>query len=172
MKKTIIPGALALFLAGCGQSAVKPGLQSDGSVQATLYLQGVEPGHYTSVLVDVGSLKVAADGKELAVVFRKGTPDLAAAGSTAIGSFRIPNGTQNIDVTLRFDGWGGFEYGGDTSAKGAGDIDARVPAIHFQAPASWLYQRGHAVVSFDLSRSLVPVAAEHLALVPQFQVLY
>jgi hypothetical protein len=172
MKKTLIPGALALVVAGCGQSQVRPGLQSDGSVQATLYLQGVEPGQYTSVLIDIGSLKIAADGKDLAVVFRRGTPDLAAAGSTAIGSFRIPAGAQNVDVTLRLDDWGGFEYGGDVSAKGAGDIDVRVPAIHFQAPVSWISQRGHAVVSFDLSRSLVPVAAEHLALVPQFQVLY
>jgi hypothetical protein len=173
MKKALILGGFALFLIGCGtQGNPKPGLQSDGSTYAGLYLQGVARGEYTSVLVNVGDLKITADGQELALSFSKETPDLAATGATSLANFRVPKGAQNIEVALRLDDWGGFEYGGDVSAKGAGYIDVRNPVMRFQAPVSWLQERGHAVVAFDRSRSLVPVSAGRLALVPQMQVLY
>ncbi|MGZ6142148.1 MAG: hypothetical protein ACXWLM_02360 [Myxococcales bacterium] len=171
MNKTLMVLAAAI-LAACGSQEIKPGLQADGTVQAELLLKGATPGGYTTVLLDVGDVKVMADGVALPLVFSTRRPNLAAGGTSPVATFRVPKGAQNIDVTVRLDDFGGFVYGGDLAPRGSGMIDARNQVVHFTAKAAWLYDRGHAVVVFDLARSLQPMAAERLAFLANAQIQY
>lgn len=156
-----------LVLAGCGAEKA-PGLQKDGSIRAELRLQGDSIGQYTNVLLGVSMLRIEVDGKEVPSVAQASVRDLAQAGAPLLATFDVPAGAKAAKISLRFDDYGGYQFG-----DGSGDaLEAGGSPMIFTFPAAWLGERGHAVLHFDVGRSLIARSAGQVAFVPQLDLRF
>jgi hypothetical protein len=173
--KTMMTIAAAALLAACGsteapQARKAPGLQPDGSIHALVLAQGDSPGKYANVLLGVSRLEVSVDGRPVAVARASGTGvlDLARPGTSEVGVLDIPAGARDVELTVAFDRHGGFEFDGSPG----GELQASTQVLTYSVPASYLSDRGHAVLHFDLERSLVIEGAGRVRFVPQLEVRF
>ncbi len=164
MKKLMLSalGTAALALSACGdsgrlQSVSDPDVASDvvPGRDFELRLRGDNAGDYGAALMPIRELRVTTlEGAPLPMRLQARTVDLATANhSHLVGRFFVPDGVQNVRVTLVLDEYGGFEG----RAGAAGVIDARTAPLTFVAPVDYLSQRGRAVMHLDVGRSLLEV---------------
>jgi hypothetical protein len=180
--KTLMLSALAtvtLTLSACGDAA--PAVLEEPAALTTratpdtlpgrrfeLRLRGENAAGYDAVLVPIRSVEVTAAGTRLPVSLEAGTVDLAAREHAhLLGTFFVPEGVEEVQVTLTFDSFGGWEQGAR-----AGSLDARGAPLRFEAPVASLSQRGRAVVELDVEGSLVPVGQAQRLLLPHLTVRY
>jgi hypothetical protein len=146
---------VALFLAGCSQSPAPPPAGT--------------PLELRPVLVDVRELQVSAGGRALEVEPGQTHLDLTNTGHAwLLGTVRVPDGDDRVDVRLRLDDFGGFE-----SANGAGEIDARAP-IHYSAAFGRVAPPASSEVTalVHVDRSLVATGAGRRVFLPQLAVTH
>jgi hypothetical protein len=73
---------------------------------------------------------------------------------------------EKVRVEVELDDFGGYE-----GTSGGGVIDTRVAPLRFEAPVTYLAERGHAVVHLDLGQSL-QAQGEAKLLLPSLDVRY
>jgi len=130
-------------------------------------LKGTDAEAFRSVLAQISGARVLVDGKPVDVQLTGGVLELARSGHAwSVGTFALPEGAQRVEVALTFDDYGGYE----TDAA-AGVVNLRIPALRFDAPASYFGEHSHAVVHLNLARSLKPQGRE-LLMMPDFQIHY
>jgi hypothetical protein len=177
MKKLMLSalGAAVLCLAGCGEArpeatGPRPDFPEDLQGQRfELRLKGVNNPGYTSALVQVRRVTVTtADGQALPsrLKTRQALELTNPEHSHLVGRFVVPEGVEKVSVEVELDDFGGYE-----GASGGGVIDTRVAPLRFEAPVTYLAERGHAVVHLDLGQSL-QAQGEAKLLLPSLDVRY
>jgi hypothetical protein len=178
MKKLMLSalGAAALCLAGCGdvrtREATEPRPDFPEELQGqrfALRLKGVNNPGYTSALVQVRRITVTTvDGQALPsrLKTRQALELTNPEHSHLVGRFVVPDGVAKVRVEVELDDFGGYE-----GASGGGVIDTRVAPLRFEAPVTYLAERGHAVVHLDLGQSL-QAQGEAKLLLPSLDVRY
>src|SRR5690242_10030348 len=168
MKKLMLSvlGAVVLGLAGCGgESRTR---EARGQ-RFELRLKGVNHPGYTSALVQVRRISVTTvEGEALPVRLksRQAMELTQSEHSHLVGLFLVPESVDRVRVEVEFDDFGGYEEG-----SGGGVIDTRVAPLRFEAPVTYLAERGHAVVHLDLEQSL-QAQGESKLLLPSLDVRY
>lgn len=151
-----------------GGGGDEPIVQTGQEVSVDLRMRGL-PGHdFGSVLLSVADLMVTApDGTRLPVELVSDPMDLGQGDHAwRIGRVLLPEGLDRVQVSIRFDGHGGFENGSFT-----GDIETFGPEIAYEASAALMAETGKAVVDLDLGRSLIEVG-DTWAVLPHIEVRY
>lgn len=179
MKKLMLSvlGAVALGMAGCEgaprtqeETGPRPDFPAEAQGQRfELRLKGVNNPGYASALVQVRRLSVTTvEGEPLPVRLKSRFPMELAQEEQAhlVGLFLVPEGVERVKVEVTFDDFGGYE-----NASGGGVIDTRVAPLRFEAPLTYLAERGHAVMHLDLGLSLQPQGEAKL-LLPSLDVRY
>lgn len=154
--------SLVVVAAACSQSPAPP---APAGTPLELRLRGVDPGDYRAVLVELRELSVTAGARALAVEPGQTHLDLARADHAwLLGTVRVPDGADRVDVRLRLDDFGGFE-----AVDAAGEIDARA-SISFSSSFDGAAAAPQATALIDLSRSLVASRADARLLLPRLSV--
>ncbi|WPB76592.1 hypothetical protein KYC5002_47345 [Archangium violaceum] len=178
MKKRMLSvlGAVALGLGGCGGASrtetTGPGQDFPADAQGQrfeLRLKGVNNPGYDSALVQVRRISVTTvEGEALPVRLKSRFPMELTQAEQAhlVGFFLVPEGVARVKVEVMFDDFGGYEEG-----AGGGVIDTRVAPLRFEAPLTYLSERGRAVMHLDLKQSL-QMQGEAKLLLPSLDVRY
>jgi len=165
-----ISATLVMAAAGCerGAATKKPSAGPDTPVDATvrvaLRIAGTDSGAFRSVLVPIRAITVTtSDGRRLAVQRTRSVVDLATSDtSSVVGYVEVPADVGALRTTVVLDDWGGYE-----TASEAGAIDLRGPPIAFDVARELMVARAKAVVTIDVTRSLVARSTGSLMLMPQ-----
>lgn len=136
--------------------------------QFEVRLLGVNADAYSLLAFDVAELTASAGGVPLAVELAEGRVDLAVFGQAwLVGTIQVPEGTDWVDLALRFDDAAAYEAVGAT-----GSIDARRVSLRWRSEVAAMQQRGRTVVHLDIGRSLVSRASWQQQLLPVLTVVH
>jgi hypothetical protein len=123
---------------------------------------------FAKLLLSATDVRVTADGIPVTVDLVGSLIDLAdMANAAKVASFHLPEGAQNVEFVVELAPAGGFETKTDS-----GWVDTRQTELRFTSSAANLVEKGKAVIVFDAAKSVVPVEAGTVALVPMFRVRY
>ena len=166
--RTQVAVVLLLLLGGtgCDKAGRDPVSTTGKSERVTMRLLGVRaPGH---VLLQVASLEVTADGQPVSVALEPGQVDLGAADRAwPIATFALPEGAQELALTL------GFQPDGSLERAGAPEpLDLSGPPIAWESSATLLLERKQVLLEVDVERSLAEGEGQPAYFLPEFVVRY
>lgn len=148
--------------------------ETDAGVPPIQYQQfevrvlGVNADAYSLLAFDVAELTASAGGVPLPVELAEGRVDLAVYGQAwLVGTIQVPEGTDWVDLAVRFDDAAAYE-----AVWGTGSIDARRVSLRWRSEVAALQLRGRVVVHLDLGRSLVSRASWQQQLLPVLTVVH
>ncbi|MDQ3265672.1 MAG: hypothetical protein M3Y59_18780 [Myxococcota bacterium] len=166
MRFTVAALLFVFCAAGCGEAPVEENYKTPNANQVTMRLLGVRaPG---PVLLQVASVAVVVDGQAVSVALEPGAVDLGTADHAwPVATVEIPEGAQQVAMTLEFHPEGSLERAGVPEP-----LDLRGAPISWMSPATLLLERRKVVLEVDIERSLAERDGQAAFFLPSFVVRY
>jgi len=166
--KLLVPLGIAAVAVGCGADQTRDIGTRPADRVFEIRLLGQNEGELSAVLLPVASVTASTRGHQLDVQTVVDFMDLTATRQAwLLGRVSVPEGAPDVDISVRFDDAGGYEW-----SRGNGAVEARGAEVRWRAPVEWLRRNGHAVIQMDLKRSLVARGSDSARLIPSVTVSY